>query len=342
MSASETIPILVNTSGSENEAHGALSIVCSDGEDVPLVPEVVFESALDSPGLNRESQPLLGGLDVSYNQFPDDPAFSDLVWQAEVAIDNGIFPERISQGSSGSYFVKNQSTVVKLVSETFNYLRIDRQKARVKRAIMEQFPNVGLRFNRIGLPPKANYWLRRFEGEPLPTGIAQKFQLQFERLVVLDYIIRNTDRGNDNWLIKYEQPTIVNGNTHPDSWRAYPYHWAWLPQAKVPFSKHTKDLVLPLLADMNFVQDLCDDLYLLFKQDKGFDRNLYERQMSVMRGQILNLTQALKDGKSPVQLVQMPAVVVERRVTPITFPVYLWLNVFLLFIGPKVSIHPDF
>ena len=35
--------------------------------------------------------------------------------------------------------------------------------------------------------------------------------------------------------------------------------------------------------------------------------------MSVMRGQILNLTQALKECKSPVQLVQMPAVVVERR-----------------------------
>lgn len=70
MSASETIPILVNTSGSENESRGALSIVCSDGEDVPLVPEVAFEPALDSPGVNRESQPLLGGLDVSYNQFP--------------------------------------------------------------------------------------------------------------------------------------------------------------------------------------------------------------------------------------------------------------------------------
>lgn len=41
---------------------------------------------------------------------------------------------------------------------------------------------------------------------------------------------------------------------HPDSWRAYPYHWAWLPQAKVPFSKQIKDLVLPLLSDMNFVQ----------------------------------------------------------------------------------------
>ena len=34
--------------------------------------------------------------------------------------------------------------------------------------------------------------------------------------------------------------------------------------------------------------------------------------MSVMRGQILNLTQALKDAKSPLQLVQMPVVVVER------------------------------
>jgi hypothetical protein len=26
--------------------------------------------------------------------------------------------------------------------------------------------------------------------------------------VVLDYIIRNTDRGNDNWLIKYERPAM--------------------------------------------------------------------------------------------------------------------------------------
>lgn len=47
--------------------------------------------------------------------------------------------------------------------------------------------------------------------------------------------------------------------------------------------------------------------------DPGFDRHLFERQMSVMRGQILNLTQALKEGKSPVQLLQMPAVMVERR-----------------------------
>ena len=77
------------------------------------------------------------------------------------------------------------------------------------------------------------------------------FQLQFEKLVVLDYIIRNTDRGNDNWLLRYirgkegeeeVEPSISvaaidNGLAfpikHPDSWRAYPYHWAWLPCAKV-------------------------------------------------------------------------------------------------------------
>lgn len=51
---------------------------------------------------------------------------------------------------------------------------------------------------------------------------------------------------------------------------------------------------------------------IIFQDDKGFDRHMFERQMSVMRGQMLNLSQALKDGKSPVQLVQMPPVVVER------------------------------
>jgi phosphatidylinositol 4-kinase type 2 len=54
----------------------------------------------------------------------------------------------------------------------------------------------------------ADYWLRRFEVDPLPAKLQRNFQLKFERLVVLDYIIRNTDRGNDNWLIRYDQPNI--------------------------------------------------------------------------------------------------------------------------------------
>ncbi|XP_032675455.1 uncharacterized protein LOC116846115 [Odontomachus brunneus] len=386
--------------------------------DVEFIPGLSNDQtlAIDSSGIDRESQPLLGRLelDVTFNRFSDDPQFSELVWQAECAIDNGVYPERIYQGSSGSYFVKNPAAkvigvfkpkdeepygrlnpkwtkwmhklccpccfgrsclipnqgylseagaslvdrklglgivpntrVVKLVSEVFNYPRLDRQKARMKQAIMDQFPTVGSHFNRIGLPPKvgsfqvfvdgykdADYWLRRWENESLPARLSREFQLQFERLVILDYIIRNTDRGNDNWLIKYDTNIGKNGTDqgevkiaaidnglafpfkHPDSWRAYPYHWAWLTQAKQPFSEVTRELVLPQLSDQNFVQDLCDDLYQLFKQDKGFDRHHFDRQMSVMRGQILNLQQALKDAKSPVQLVQMPAVIVEKYVQP--------------------------
>ena len=161
----------------------------------------------------------------------------------------------------------------------------------------------------------AEFYLRRFETEPPTPDLQAEFRLRFERLVILDYIIRNTDRGNDNWLIRYQkaetpsssasssdvesvgaaaaspaetaaaaaaaaapQPTssssidvaaIDNGLAfpfkHPDSWRTYPYHWAWLPYAKIPFSKETRDQVLPKLRQPHFVQDLCDDLYEMFK-----------------------------------------------------------------------------
>ena len=59
---------------------------------------------------------------------------------------------------------------------------------------------------------------------------------------------------------------------------------------------------------------ILNKLNIIFQTDKGFDKQMFEKQMSVMRGQILNLSQALKDGKSPLQLVQMPSVFVERFV----------------------------
>ena len=100
---------------------------------------------------------------------------------------------------------------------------------------------------------------------------------------------------------------------HPDEWRAYPYYWAWLPYSKIPFSEETRRTYYGLLTDMNFVQEICDDLYHVFSKDAGFDKRLFERQMSVLRGQILNLTQVLKEGKTPFQLVQMPPILVERK-----------------------------
>lgn len=81
-------------------------------------------------------------------------------------------------------------------------------------------------------------WLRKIESNPMEEEVSKNFQYQFEKLVVLDYIIRNTDRGNDNWLVREEKDhnnkvnqikiaAIDNGLAfpfkHPDEWRACEY-----------------------------------------------------------------------------------------------------------------------
>ncbi|CAD6185090.1 unnamed protein product [Caenorhabditis auriculariae] len=296
------------------------------------------------------------------------------------------------------------TAVVELAAPSFYYDRFDRAKARTKERIQSRYPNLGRRFHRIGLPPKtgsfqlfvtgfqdAGHWLRTWSTYPEsapPPITQQQFQLLFEKLVALDYIIRNTDRGSDNWLVKYIQADVIepevpsdptqdstnaenrepeegklidlvdtnpvappvaappeqersnsrlfgdepapaeiewadvsipsieiaaidNGLAfpfkHPDEWRAYPFGWSLLPQARQPFSDETIDLLLPKLDDTKFVRELCEDLRLVFKNDKGFDKKIFERQMSVMRGQIFNLREALMKKKSPYQLIQMPA-----------------------------------
>ncbi|CDS41793.1 Phosphatidylinositol 4 kinase type 2 beta [Echinococcus multilocularis] len=204
----------------------------------------------------------------------------------------------------------------------------------------------------------AYYWLNRFDADPLPEEAQTSLQHQFEKLVVLDYVIRNTDRGNDNWLIRYEPPEVSaplsEGGTvaklidhgddipdsvqpripkvtvvaidnglafpfkHPDEWRAYPFYWAWLPLAKIPFSDNICNHILPLITNVHFVNGLVRDLYKLFKTDPGFDRKTFDKQMAVMRGQILNLQCALRERKTPLQLVQTPVVTVEREKRSIT------------------------
>jgi len=121
--------------------------------------------------------------------------------------------------SSYSLLIAPQS--VRLVSKAFNYSAIDRAKYRTKVNVSERFPRVGRRFHRIGLPAKvgsfqlfvegyedAAVFLRRLEDNPLPEETQEEFQFQFERLVVLDFIIRNTDRNNDNWLVKLSKDAM--------------------------------------------------------------------------------------------------------------------------------------
>jgi hypothetical protein len=42
--------------------------------------------------------------------------------------------------------------------------------------------------------------------------VQAQFQFEFERLAVLDYIIRNTDRGLDNWMVRVEDSTTWSLN----------------------------------------------------------------------------------------------------------------------------------
>ncbi len=66
--------------------------------------------------------------------------------------------------------------------------------------------------------------LEELRETPLPTHLERQFQLEFEKLVVLDYIIRNTDRGNDNWLVKYDKPST--NVTVEVGWHLEYYIWS--------------------------------------------------------------------------------------------------------------------
>ena len=54
----------------------------------------------------------------------------------------------------------------------------------------------------------AEIQLEEIKSDALSPHLERMLQWEFERLVVLDYIIRNTDRGNDNWLMKYVKSTV--------------------------------------------------------------------------------------------------------------------------------------
>ncbi len=79
--------------------------------ELPSFAEDDMAADLDetSPLLLREESALTT-YDV-HNDFPEDPAFTVIVRQGENAVLSGIYPQRIKQGSSGSYFVKSTEGV---------------------------------------------------------------------------------------------------------------------------------------------------------------------------------------------------------------------------------------
>lgn len=84
-----------------------------------------------------------------------------------------LIPNQGYLSEAGAYLVDSRfqlnvvpkTKIVKLVSETFHYSRLDRQKSKTKTAISNQFPKVGRRFHRLGLKPKVGFSKRKKENQ---------------------------------------------------------------------------------------------------------------------------------------------------------------------------------
>lgn len=382
-----------------------------------------------------------GGFTFNWIRGPAD--FQRLVEHCQRAIDRNVHPMRISQGSSGSYFIKDeqerivgvfkpkdeepygqlnprwikwlhrtccpclfgrsfltpntgyiseaaaslvdgflgldmvpQTQIAHLSSAAFvfpwwEHYRVWRERMQDPSA---RYPlKLGsFQLFASGFEPSAAVLERLNDLRPLEPELRSAFQAEFERMTILDYAIRNTDRSMDNWLIhlswvggadnlQQSQPShqrsmapsvadpanetletlkarsdtdlsrlqdaprlrprvklacIDNGLAfpikHPDEWRSYPYSWASLPEAKVPYSQEVRRQLLPLLADTANWESLIGRLRLIFQIDSDFDDKTFRKQMAVLRGQLHNIVQVLQHGGSPEQLVTRPLLLVDE------------------------------
>lgn len=165
--------------------------------------------------------------------------------------------------------------------------------------------------------------------------VIQQFQEQLEKLVILDYIMRNTDRGADNWMIKLEwrelssegitrkiYPFLKIGAIdsglafpwkHPDGWRSFPFGWLFLPYAIIgqPFSNKTRQHYLPLLTSSYWWEQTIIKLRNIFEQDADFKERMWLKQVAVLKGQAFNLEEVLKSPQAgPLELTRRESLLI--------------------------------
>ena len=203
------------------------------------------------------------------------------------------------------------------------------------------------------------------ERSPSATGfwtpeLQQSFREELEKLVILDYVMRNTDRGTDNWMIRIDRDAnsarIVrdphdNGRgpatppreapraprigaidnslswpwKHPDAWRSYPFGWLFLPVSLIgqPFSPKTKSHFLPLLTSKHWWAATQTRLRRCFELDADFKLRMFARQVAVMKGQAWNVVETLKTPRhGPLELARRSRVCVYDDVVdvPVALP----------------------
>ncbi|KRY07859.1 Phosphatidylinositol 4-kinase type 2-beta [Trichinella patagoniensis] len=233
-----------------------------------------------------------------------------------------------------------KTKVAYLASPTFNYSSAEKRKAEQQRE----------RISGVNLPDKVGslqcvvegfqpctFWLKEFASKKLLDNKLQyELQLLFERVIILDYIIRNTNRTAENLLISYNDTKRGNENyainmaavdnryafpyRHPRRRRPYTYYWATLPLAKKPFSNETRSFILRKLNDMNYMSSLFLQLKRLFELDENFDKNYFMLQIMLMHGQIFNLKMALENRETPYELVKRRPVYIVPHPDDFTLP----------------------
>ena len=95
----------------QNDPSSFSTAIVSGGEE-PYYSDSEIASGERKPLLNSSKRTMER---LSESEHPqnncNDPEFSVIIRAAEQAIDCGVYPERIYQGSSGSYFVHNKERV---------------------------------------------------------------------------------------------------------------------------------------------------------------------------------------------------------------------------------------
>jgi phosphatidylinositol 4-kinase type 2 len=92
-----------------------------------------------------------------------------------------------------------ETTVVRLSSPTFNYSYLRRKLDKKLHQYFELPPKIGSFQLFVRNAQDASVLCNGTK--PLGPRAETELRRRFERLVLLDYVIRNTDRGMDNWLM---------------------------------------------------------------------------------------------------------------------------------------------
>ncbi|GMS81446.1 hypothetical protein PENTCL1PPCAC_3621, partial [Pristionchus entomophagus] len=231
-----------------------------------------------------------------------------------------------------------KTRVVKLASTAFYYERRvccyyeDAARLRPKEGSFQTFVT--------GYEPADHVIARwQYDESLLSEPEKKRFVYLFQKMIALDYIIRNTDRHMDNWLIRHvpgatlELAAIDNGLAfpvkHPEAasrLRRFPFKWQsleWAQQVRARSSmlgycripvgnRATTDpsLRAHLLAKLtpHFVHSICKEIKNLFRHDIGANRLLVNNQL-----RLWNLRLALENNMSPADMTKLEPLTVKKK-----------------------------